>query len=179
MHHSFLGRAVPAALTTAGVAVPSLTAALIMLHAMVPGAAAHSALSASSTAPSATATSTPKATATSTPKAATAAPAQLAATATPSPTAVTTHTITGPAIDDPFGTVQATITVAGNKITNVSIAAPQDNPRSASINQQAVSLLQTETLQAQSANVNVISGATVTSEAYIQSLQSALQTTGL
>jgi uncharacterized protein with FMN-binding domain len=77
-------------------------------------------------------------------------------------------------INDPFGGVQATITVAGNRITNVSISAPQDNPRSASINQQAVPLLQQETLQAQSAQINLISGATLTSQAYAQSLQAAL-----
>jgi uncharacterized protein with FMN-binding domain len=82
-------------------------------------------------------------------------------------------------VDDPFGTVQATITVTGSKITNVSITAPQDNPRSAFINQQAVPLLQQETLQAQSATIDLISGATITSEAYIQSLQIALQTAGL
>jgi uncharacterized protein with FMN-binding domain len=75
--------------------------------------------------------------------------------------------------------VQATITVTGKKITNVSITAPEDNPRSAGINQQAVPLLQSETLQAQSANVNLVSGATFTSDAYIQSLQGALQTAGL
>lgn len=163
MHRSFFGRAVPAALTTAGVAVPSLTAALVMLHAMVSGAAANSAVPASSTTPSATATPT----------------TQAQATATPRPTAGTTRSVAGPVVDDQFGQVQATITVTGSKITNVSIIAPQDNPRSANINQQAVPMLQQETLQAQSANVNVISGATITSEAYIQSLQGALQSAGL
>jgi uncharacterized protein with FMN-binding domain len=84
------------------------------------------------------------------------------------------QTYQGPVVNDPFGGVQATITVAGKKITNVVISAPQDNPRSAGINQQAVPLLQSETLQAQSAQINTISGATLTSQAYAQSLQAAL-----
>jgi uncharacterized protein with FMN-binding domain len=61
----------------------------------------------------------------------------------------------------------------------VSITAPENDPRSATINVQAVPLLRTETLQAQSANVDLISGATITSEAYVQSLRGALQTIGL
>jgi hypothetical protein len=56
----------------------------------------------------------------------------------------------------------------------VDISAPQNNPVSSSINGQAVPLLRQETLRAQSANVNMISGATITSQAYIQSLQAAL-----
>jgi len=165
MRRSFLGRAIPATLTAVGVAVPSVSAGLVVLHAMVSGSAAKSALPASSSGTSVAAVVTP------TP--------QPAATATPQPATVTTHSITGPVVDDQYGQVQATITVTGNKITNVSITAPEDNPRSAAINQQAVPLLQTETLQAQSANVDVISGATITSDAYIQSLQGALQAAGL
>ena len=73
-----------------------------------------------------------------------------------------------------FGPVQATLTVSRGKITKVAIMAPKDNPTSQYINSQAVPLLQNETLQAQSANINVVSGATVTSEAYYQSLVGAL-----
>jgi uncharacterized protein with FMN-binding domain len=99
-----------------------------------------------------------------------------AAAPTVKPTATpTTRTIAGRVVNEQFGGVQATITVKGTKITNVAISAPQDNPHSAAVNTQAVPLLQSETLQAQSANVNTISGATLTSEAYIQSLQSALK----
>jgi uncharacterized protein with FMN-binding domain len=85
-----------------------------------------------------------------------------------------TQTYQGPVVNDPFGGVQATVTIAGKKITNVVIAAPQDNPRSAGINQQAIPLLRSETLQAQSAQIQTISGATLISEAYAQSLQAAL-----
>lgn len=85
-----------------------------------------------------------------------------------------TRTFQGPGVNGPFGTVQATITLTGKRITNVAISAPQDNPRSAGINQQAIPYLQSETLQAQSAQINGVSGATITSQAYAQSLQGAL-----
>ena len=74
---------------------------------------------------------------------------------------------------DQFGPVQGTVTVTGKRISNVVITTPTD-PRSVGINSQAVPLLIQETLQAQSANINVISGATETSTAYMQSLQVAL-----
>jgi uncharacterized protein with FMN-binding domain len=50
---------------------------------------------------------------------------------------------------------------------------------SAAINSQAIPILKNETLQAQGANVNTVSGATYTSQAYIQSLQSATRQAGL
>jgi len=84
------------------------------------------------------------------------------------------RTYQGPVVNDPFGGVQATVTVSGKKITDVTISAPHDNPRSSSINQQAAPLLRSETLQAQSAQINGVSGATLTSQAYAQSLQTAL-----
>jgi uncharacterized protein with FMN-binding domain len=57
----------------------------------------------------------------------------------------------------------------------VRYSLPADRPRSAEINDQAGPLLRQEVLQAQSAKINVISGATFTSEAFAQSLQVALQ----
>jgi uncharacterized protein with FMN-binding domain len=88
-------------------------------------------------------------------------------------------TFSGAAVTDPFGAVQTTITVAQGKITNVSITAPKDNPVSANINTQAVPYLRTETLTAQSTSINSISGATLTSQAYVQSLQAAMKSAGL
>lgn len=173
MRRSFLGRVIPAALTAVGVAVPSTTAAIVMLHSMIPRSAASGAVPASST------VANPPAPVTPTPRPAATPKTRLVATPKPRLTTATRRTISGPAETDQYGQVQATITVAGRKITSVSISAPQDNPRSAEINQQAVPLLRTETLQAQSANVNLISGATITSDAYIQSLQGALQTAGI
>lgn len=88
-------------------------------------------------------------------------------------------TFRGPSVSDPFGAVQTTLTVAHGKITNVSITAPMANSVSANINSQAVPYLRSETLTAQSANVNSISGATLTSQAYVQSLQGAMKSAGL
>jgi uncharacterized protein with FMN-binding domain len=85
----------------------------------------------------------------------------------------------GPVVQGFFGPVQAFLTVANGKITDVRITAPQDNPTSQFVNSQAVPLLRSETLQAQSANINGISGATVTSQAYYQSLLGALKAAGL
>lgn len=73
-----------------------------------------------------------------------------------------------------FGPVAATVVIKGKKLAKVSISAPEDNARSAFINQQVIPILQQETLQTQSANIDLISGATLTSEAYAESLQAAL-----
>lgn len=81
----------------------------------------------------------------------------------------------GPLVDMRWGPVQAAIAVKGKKITNVKISTLPENFRSQFIDQQAVPLLKQETLQAQSANIDTVSGATLTSEAYIQSLQGALK----
>src|SRR5947209_7748538 len=123
MRRSLLGRVVPATFTLAGVAVPSVTAASILLHAMTSSTTTPAALPPSSSGKSVAAVVTPT---------------TQSSAANPAPTMVATGTVTGPAIDDPYGQVQATITVSGSKITNVSISAPESDPRSASINQQAV-----------------------------------------
>jgi uncharacterized protein with FMN-binding domain len=82
---------------------------------------------------------------------------------------------TGPTIEMEYGPVQVAIDVQGGKITDVkALQYPVDRPRSQFINSQAVPLLRNEVLQAQSANVNVISGATFTSEAFASSLQAAI-----
>ena len=95
------------------------------------------------------------------------------------PGSVKSGTFTGSAVSDPFGTVQVQVTVAGGKVTNVNATAPMNSPLSSSINSQALPLLKSEVLQAQSASVNAISGATLTSQAYQQSLQSALTQAGI
>jgi uncharacterized protein with FMN-binding domain len=69
--------------------------------------------------------------------------------------------------------------VQSSKITNaLVIQYPQERRRSATINQTAVPQLQQEAVQAQSANVQVITGATVTTEGFIQSLKNALSQAG-
>ena len=104
---------------------------------------------------------------------------QASPTAKPVANAHKTGVFAGAASQGMFGPVQATLTVRDGKITWVKITAPQDNPTSAYINQQVVPMLRSETLKAQSSNINGISGATVTSDAYYQSLQSALTNAGV
>lgn len=82
---------------------------------------------------------------------------------------------TGSVEDAYYGSVQVQVTVSGGKITNVQfLDYPHDRRTSQEINSQAMPALQAEAIQAQSANVDIVSGATATSEAFIQSLQSAL-----
>jgi len=70
--------------------------------------------------------------------------------------------------------VQVTIIVKGKRIADVRATAPNERARSAFINQQAIPMLRQEVLQAQSATIDLIGGATLTSEAYTQSLQAAV-----
>jgi uncharacterized protein with FMN-binding domain len=82
---------------------------------------------------------------------------------------------TGPLVDMRWGPVQAIVTIKSKKITNVKIVTNPENRRSQIIDDEAVPQLKQETLQAQSASIDEVSGATMTSDAYIQSLQSALK----
>ncbi|CAM5382355.1 FMN-binding protein [Leifsonia shinshuensis] len=118
-----------------------------------------------STSPSAAPTPT-AATPTTTPSA--------AATAAPAPAAAT-KTVTGTAVDTRYGPVQVKVTFEGTKITAIdAIQYPTESGRDQEINSQAIPMLQQEALASQSAKIDTISGATYTSEGYIQSLQSAI-----
>jgi uncharacterized protein with FMN-binding domain len=85
------------------------------------------------------------------------------------------RSVNGSVITNRFGDNEVTLVVKGNKIQDVRYALPTDRPRSAEINAQAGPLLRQEVLQAQSATINVVSGATYTSDAFAQSLQVAIQ----
>lgn len=74
-----------------------------------------------------------------------------------------------------WGPVQVRITVSGGKITDVTaIQAPDGNRRDRQINGYALPILRREVLAAQSAQIETVSGATVTSGGYVESLQAAL-----
>ena len=76
-----------------------------------------------------------------------------------------------------FGMVQVKAVIQAGKIADVQfLQYPNDRRTSIRINNIAMPYLITEALQAQSAEVDIISGATLTSEAFAQSLQSALAT---
>ena len=92
----------------------------------------------------------------------------------------TSGTVTGTAADTRWGPVQVQITVANGSITNVTVVQyPNNNGRDQEINAQALPILIQETLKAQSAKIDMVSGATYTSDGYITSLQSALDKAGL
>lgn len=85
-------------------------------------------------------------------------------------------TYTGSAADAYYGNIQVQVTIAQGKITDVAfLQYPNDNNTSRFINQQAMPLLKNEAIQAQSATVDIVSGASDSSQAFQQSLSSALQ----
>ena len=89
-------------------------------------------------------------------------------------------TVTGSAADTRWGPVQVKVTLASGKITAVDVVEePDSNGHDQEINAEAVPQLVSETMQAQSAQIDMISGATYTSEGYVQSLQSALDQAGV
>jgi uncharacterized protein with FMN-binding domain len=97
---------------------------------------------------------------------------------TPSPssgTGLKDGTYTGQDVVTQFGDVQVKVSISGGKITDVqALQLPFDRPRSQEISQYVGQPLHDEVLQAQSAQIDIISGATFTSEAYAQSVQAAL-----
>ncbi|MFE2916233.1 FMN-binding protein [Kitasatospora indigofera] len=87
----------------------------------------------------------------------------------------TVRTVTGSAANTRFGPVQVKVTLDGTKITKVeAVEYPTHDRRDQEINSYAVPLLNQEALDAQSADIDVVSGATFTSQGYTSSLQSAL-----
>jgi len=82
---------------------------------------------------------------------------------------------TGSSVSTRFGTVKVAITVSSGKITNVDfLSLPNEDMRSSMISSQASPLLESQTISAQSAAIDGVSGATYTSQGYVQSLQSAI-----
>ncbi|NEA52664.1 FMN-binding protein [Streptomyces sp. SID13666] len=89
------------------------------------------------------------------------------------------RTVDGDTIQTRFGPVQVRITLTGSKITAVTVLqVPDENGRDQEIAEFSVPLLTQEALDAQSAGIDTVSGATYTSEGYIRSLQSALDRSG-
>ena len=89
-------------------------------------------------------------------------------------------TVTSDAVSTPYGPVQLKVTVAGGKITKiVSLELPSNDPKSVEIASYAEPLLRQSALTKQSANIDVVSGATFTSDGYATALQSALDKAGV
>jgi len=89
-------------------------------------------------------------------------------------------TYAGSAVQTRFGTVQVQITVKAGAITDVTaLQLTDDDRKSVQISNRAAPLLRAAVIKAQSAQVQTISGATVTSAAYLTSLQGALDAANL
>ncbi|TQJ30961.1 FMN-binding protein [Microbacterium sp. SLBN-146] len=84
-------------------------------------------------------------------------------------------TYTGGAASTRYGPVQVEVTVSGGAITDVQVLEyPDGNGRDRQINERALPVLVSETLSAQSSDIDMVSGATFTSRGYLDSLQSAI-----
>ncbi len=84
---------------------------------------------------------------------------------------------TGPTEQYGYGQLAVAVTVSGGRITNVTVPSIQvADSYSGSIASQVIPMLRSQVLSAQSANIQGVSGATYTSEAYAMSLQAALTT---
>lgn len=91
-----------------------------------------------------------------------------------------TRSVTGDSAYTEFGYVTVAITVTGTLIVDVvAVELPSEHSRSVSINNRAGPILREWALEAQSADIDTVSGATYTSEGFRESLQSALDKAGL
>ncbi|QKW21979.1 FMN-binding protein [Kitasatospora sp. NA04385] len=91
----------------------------------------------------------------------------------------TTGTFTGSAVDTRYGPVQVEVTVTGGRISKIDVVQyPTRDRRDQEINEYAIPVLNREAIAAQSADIDVVSGATYTSDGYTRSLQSALDRAG-
>jgi uncharacterized protein with FMN-binding domain len=140
-----------------------------------PGASPAAASAAATPAASVTTPAKAKAKASST-----ASPMKMKAKASASPMSgsggsTATRTITGAVETTMYGPMQVKVTLEGQKITNVSVVQEtNDGQESQQIDSFSIPKLTAETLTAQSARIDTVSGATTTSQGYIGSLQSAL-----
>jgi uncharacterized protein with FMN-binding domain len=92
----------------------------------------------------------------------------------PAASGLTDGTYSGPTVDAYYGLVQVQAIIQGGRVVDVKVLRyPSDRRTSVSINLHALPLLRDEVIQAQNANVDIISGATLTSEAFIRSLVAA------
>lgn len=89
--------------------------------------------------------------------------------------ATRTRVVSGPLVNMRWGPVKVRLTLKGKRITNITATAPTERPKSKFINSHALPILRQEVLKAQSARIFVVSGATMTSDAYGASLAAAIR----
>jgi uncharacterized protein with FMN-binding domain len=130
-----------------------------------------------SSASTTTPTTAPTTSATTTPGSGASTPTTVPSTTTTSPPS--TRSGTGQDIPYQYGDLQLKVVEKGSKITEIDIVSDNaTDPRSAQINAQAIPMLEQQAFSVQSANIDGVSGATFTSAAFAQALQSALDQAG-
>lgn len=153
--------------TVSGVPAAPVGVLLAPTATATPSPAAHRARHRAKPSPSATAT-----------RRATRAPSTARATTAPprpKPTTAPTYVVNGQSVDTQYGPVQVQLSIRSHRIIKATaIDYPQGSGTDRQINGYAIPQLQDETLQAQSDQIDSVSGATYTSDGYIGSLQSAL-----
>lgn len=92
----------------------------------------------------------------------------------PTATALPTRSVLGRAEDVSYGTVQVRVTLHGSRVVDVTAVQLPSGGRSSDIAAYAAPRLRAEVLTAQSAQIDVVSGASYTSDGYARSVQSAL-----
>lgn len=91
-----------------------------------------------------------------------------------------TSTVDGAVVQTSYGNVQVRLTVTDGNVTAAeAIAYPDRGGTDVQISNYAIPILSQEAVQAQSAKIDMVSGATFTSRGYIQSLQDALDQANL
>ena len=143
------------------------SAAIMAVHSSSGTTGANSASSARGTTPAPT-------------PAAPAAPVSPATPVAPAAPGAPGGSFTGTSVSTQYGSVQVQVVVANGKITDVkALHLTDDGGRSVQISNSAAPILRSEVLSSQSARVSTVGGATYTSDAYLTSLQSALDQAGL
>ncbi|MFJ8106417.1 FMN-binding protein [Streptomyces sp. NPDC096132] len=107
-------------------------------------------------------------------KQAAAASASPSASASSSASASASQTVAGTTVSTEKGDVQVQVTFEGDEITAVKMLKQPNHPQTTA----AVPKLIAETLEAQSADIDTVSGATITSDGYKESLQAAIDAKG-
>jgi uncharacterized protein with FMN-binding domain len=103
-------------------------------------------------------------------------PPALHASPTATPTPPGTRTARGPVITTPFSVIQVEATVRRGRLVGVrTVSLTGDGPHTNALNARAEPILRREALKAGSAKVDVVSGATYTSESWIESLRAAIR----
>jgi uncharacterized protein with FMN-binding domain len=88
-------------------------------------------------------------------------------------------TVAGSAVDVGYGTVQVQVTLTSGRIVDITaLSLPQNDMRSSMISQRAFPELVSQALQAQSSQVAGVSGASYTSQGFVESLRAALTQAG-